>query len=164
MLGFGDQVGVNRRVISGGLSPTSRENSADISKTGPGEPAIARRGGAEATTTDIEGTLAEGLADPPSSERVTAEGHFFHDLGADSMVMAQFRTRVRWRGEHAFRAHEGHLPEPPILSLARALAEATPPSCRFRAPAVTYIAQTAPKGPRSRTGTLTHGCAERFSC
>ncbi len=45
----------------------------------------------------VEQVLAEVLADLLHVDRVPAEAHFFDDLGADSMVMAQFCARVRKR-------------------------------------------------------------------
>lgn len=50
-----------------------------------------------ADAADIEQALTETLADVLRVERVTADSHFFDDLGADSMVMAQFCARVRKR-------------------------------------------------------------------
>ena len=37
-----------------------------------------------------EAILAEILAEVMHAERVPADGHFFDDLGADSLVMAKF--------------------------------------------------------------------------
>ena len=45
-------------------------------------------------------------------ESVSVDGHFFDDLGADSMVMAQFCARVRKRHGPAVGVDEGHLPAP----------------------------------------------------
>jgi non-ribosomal peptide synthetase-like protein len=47
----------------------------------------------------IEGAFAEVLAEVIGVDEVPADGHFFDDLGADSMVMAQFCARVRKRGD-----------------------------------------------------------------
>ena len=41
-------------------------------------------------TTGTERLLAEVLADVVRVERVPVDSHFFEDLGADSLVMAQF--------------------------------------------------------------------------
>ncbi|HEX7146694.1 MAG TPA: phosphopantetheine-binding protein, partial [Actinomycetota bacterium] len=49
--------------------------------------------------TGAERGLAEVLAEVVRVERVSVDSHFFEDLGADSMVMAQFCARVRKRPE-----------------------------------------------------------------
>ncbi|MFG6298910.1 acyl carrier protein, partial [Streptomyces rochei] len=43
------------------------------------------------------GTLARLLADVAHVDEVPLDSHFFHDLGADSLVMAHFCARVRKR-------------------------------------------------------------------
>jgi aryl carrier-like protein len=48
-------------------------------------------------TTSIEGILAGMLADVIKAEQVPVDGHFFEELGADSLVMAKFCARVRKR-------------------------------------------------------------------
>src|SRR4051812_19052373 len=53
-----------------------------------------RRAWLESTT---ESALAEVLAEVLGVERVSVDSNFFDDLGADSMVMAQFCARVRKR-------------------------------------------------------------------
>ena len=45
------------------------------------------------------GRSREVLADVLHVERVPVDSHFFDDLGADSMVMAQFCARVRKRAD-----------------------------------------------------------------
>ncbi|WP_432075670.1 Pls/PosA family non-ribosomal peptide synthetase [Streptomyces wuyuanensis] len=49
--------------------------------------------------TPTEALLADVLAGVLRTERVPADGNFFTDLGADSMVMAQFCARVRKRDD-----------------------------------------------------------------
>ncbi|WP_372457140.1 Pls/PosA family non-ribosomal peptide synthetase [Streptomyces purpurogeneiscleroticus] len=70
---------------------------------------------------DVEDALAEVLAGVVRIDRVSVDSHFFDDLGADSLVMAQFCARVR---------KQNHLPSvsmkdiyryPTIRSLATAL-------------------------------------------
>ncbi|WP_189316761.1 Pls/PosA family non-ribosomal peptide synthetase [Streptomyces brasiliensis] len=56
----------------------------------------AGRAGSPAATARL---LAEVLADVVRVDHVPADSHFFDDLGADSMVMAQFCARVRKRAE-----------------------------------------------------------------
>lgn len=55
----------------------------------PGRPAAGARDG------DVEGAFARVLADVTHVDRVSADSHFFDELGADSMVMARFCARVR---------------------------------------------------------------------
>ncbi|WP_328540420.1 Pls/PosA family non-ribosomal peptide synthetase [Streptomyces sp. NBC_00344] len=55
----------------------------------------AGRCGAGAPETGLEERLAALLADVIGVEQVPVEGHFFDDLGADSLVMAHFCARVR---------------------------------------------------------------------
>src|SRR4051812_50025889 len=62
---------------------------ADASSDGRGETA-------EYSST-TEKALTEVLAEVLGVERVAADGNFFDDLGADSMVMARFCARVRKR-------------------------------------------------------------------
>jgi non-ribosomal peptide synthetase-like protein len=47
---------------------------------------------------DTERGLAEVLAEVLNIERVSADGHFFDDLGANSLLMARFSAAVRERG------------------------------------------------------------------
>ncbi|MEO7194956.1 MAG: Pls/PosA family non-ribosomal peptide synthetase [Pseudonocardiaceae bacterium] len=49
--------------------------------------------------TETEVVLADALASTLRLERVSVEGHFFDDLGADSLLMAQFCARVRQHAE-----------------------------------------------------------------
>ena len=52
------------------------------------------------------------LADVLHVERVPVDAHFFDDLGADSMVMAQFCARVRKRADLPAVVDQGRLPAP----------------------------------------------------
>src|SRR5438876_10105397 len=51
------------------------------------------------STTDTEMVLAEVLADVVRVKQVSFDSHFFDDLGANSLVMAQFCARVRKRAD-----------------------------------------------------------------
>lgn len=77
-------------------------------------------------TTDIEGTLAEVLAGVVCAERVSIDSHFFDDLGANSLVMAQFCARVRKREDLPSISIKEVYQHPTIRSLATALVGATP--------------------------------------
>ena len=73
-----------------------------------------------------EAILAEILADVMHAERVPVDGHFFDDLGADSLVMAKFCARVRKREDLPSVSMKDIYAHPTIRSLAESfeLAEA----------------------------------------
>jgi len=77
-------------------------------------------------TTEIERLLAEVLADIMRVEQVSVEGHFFDDLGADSMVMARFCARVRKREDLPSVSMKSVYQHPTIGSLATAVTDAAP--------------------------------------
>ncbi|GHO99661.1 hypothetical protein KSF_097090 [Reticulibacter mediterranei] len=78
-------------------------------------------------TTDTERILIEVLADVVHAEQVSIDSHFFDDLGANSLVMAQFCARVRKRGGLPSISMKDIYEHPTIRSLVAALAEAAPP-------------------------------------
>ncbi|MGW1885920.1 Pls/PosA family non-ribosomal peptide synthetase [Streptomyces sp. NPDC001970] len=65
--------------------------------------------------------LAEVLAGVLEMERVPVDGHFFTDLGADSLVMAKFCARVRKRDDLPTVSMKDIYRSPTIQSLAAAL-------------------------------------------
>ncbi|GAB1331129.1 Pls/PosA family non-ribosomal peptide synthetase [Streptomyces sennicomposti] len=71
------------------------EKSADILMPGPSGTAVARSTSTAPAPADTERELAGILADVMHAEHVPRESHFFTDLGANSLVMAQFCARVR---------------------------------------------------------------------
>src|SRR5215510_15844176 len=73
--------------------------------------------------TDIETVFTELLADVLHVDRVSADSHFFDDLGADSLVMAHFCARVRKRGNLPPVSMRDVYRHPTIRSLAAALAD-----------------------------------------
>lgn len=66
------------------------------------------------------------LASVVRTEQVPVDGHFFHDLGADSLVMAHFCARVRKRADLPSVSMKDVYRHPTIRSLATALADAPP--------------------------------------
>jgi acyl carrier protein/acetyltransferase-like isoleucine patch superfamily enzyme len=74
----------------------------------------------------VEGVLAGVLAEVLHVERVPVDGHFFADLGADSMVMAQFCARVRKREDLPSVSMTDVYQHPTVRTLATALAQAAP--------------------------------------
>src|SRR5262245_50104743 len=80
--------------------------------------------------TPAERTFAEVLADVLRVERLSADSHFFDELGADSLVMAKFCARVRKRGDLPSVSMQDIYRHPTIRSLAAALADAAPSSAK----------------------------------
>src|SRR6266545_5635086 len=76
--------------------------------------------------TDVETVFAEVLAEVLRVDRVSADSHFFHDLGADSLVMAHFCARVRKRGNLPQVSMRDVYAHPTIRSLAAGRALAKP--------------------------------------
>ena len=73
-----------------------------------------------------ESSFAEVLAEVVHVERVSVDSNFFDDLGADSMVMAQFCARVRKRPDLPAVSIKDIYQHPTIRSLATAVADAAP--------------------------------------
>src|SRR5215467_5192263 len=84
--------------------------------------------GCAGAMTSAERTLADVLADVLRVEHLSADSHFFDDLGADSLVMAKFCARVRRRGDLPSVSMPDIYRHPTIRSLAAALANGTPAS------------------------------------
>jgi acyl carrier protein len=76
-----------------------------------------------------EELLAEVLGDVLGVERVSLDGHFFDDMGADSMVMARFCARLRNRSGVSSISMKDVYRNPTIRSLAAAL-DTAPASSR----------------------------------
>jgi non-ribosomal peptide synthetase-like protein len=96
-------------------------------------------------TAALERTLAEVLAGIVHVHRVSPDAHFFDDLGADSMVMAQFCARVRKREDLPSVSMKDIYQHPTIGSLASALARTAP------APVVHAAPPPAPEVTSTRT-------------
>ncbi|MGE5765061.1 MAG: Pls/PosA family non-ribosomal peptide synthetase, partial [Mycobacterium leprae] len=74
-----------------------------------------------APTTDTEQVLADALAHVLRLDRVSVDSHFFDDLGANSLLIAQFCARVRQHGGLPSVATKDVYLHPTIRSLAAAL-------------------------------------------
>jgi non-ribosomal peptide synthetase-like protein len=72
----------------------------------------------------VHGRLAEVLAGVLDIEHVPVDANFFHDLGADSLVMAQFCARVRKQPDLPAVSIKDIYQNPTIVALAAALAPA----------------------------------------
>ncbi len=79
-----------------------------------------------AATTDTEQTLADTLAGVLRLEQVSVDSHFFDDLGADSLLLAQFCARVRKHTDLPPVAMREVYLHPTIRSLAIGLADGAP--------------------------------------
>src|SRR5881394_2723745 len=90
--------------------------------------------------TGIEASFAELLAEVLRIEQVAVDSHFFDDLGADSLLMAQFCARVRKRGDLPSASMKDVYAHPTIRRLADAVAAAKPsnrPTAKPPQPAAT---------------------------
>ena len=75
---------------------------------------------------ECERVFAEVLADIVGAEHVSADSHFFEDLGADSMLMARFCARIRKRADLPSVSMPDVYKHPTIRSLAAALTQPAP--------------------------------------
>ncbi len=75
----------------------------------------------ETTATAVQDRLAEVLAGVLGTEQVAAGDDFFHDLGADSLVMAKFCARVRKQPDLPQVSMKEIYSNPNISALAAAL-------------------------------------------
>ncbi|MEU5522850.1 Pls/PosA family non-ribosomal peptide synthetase [Streptomyces sp. NPDC047860] len=100
------------------------------------------------TLTDHERIFAEILAGVLSIEEVPVDSNFFDDLGANSMVMAQFCARVRKRADLPPVSIKDIYRNPTIRSLVTALTDAT---------AQNSISVVAPASENSTAPTLPEG-------
>src|SRR5512135_3836198 len=98
-------------------------SSAEVLTPDLAEASTAQNGCA-GLTAGAEAILAGVLADIMHAERVPVDGHFFDDLGADSMLMAQFCARVRKRPDLPSVSMKDVYEYPTISRLAAFLAGA----------------------------------------
>jgi non-ribosomal peptide synthetase-like protein len=87
--------------------------------------------------------LAEVLAAVLRVERVSVESHFFDDLGADSLVMAQFCARVRKQDDLPAVSMKDIYWYPTIKTLAAAFAVTEPSPAQTQAPSGTPLPSRA---------------------
>jgi non-ribosomal peptide synthetase-like protein len=96
-----------------------------------------------AAATGTESVFAQVLADVLHVERVPVDGHFFDDLGADSMVMAQFCARVRKHPGAPAVSIKDVYQHPTVRGLAAALTETAPTSVDSPVPSRPEVATRA---------------------
>ncbi|GAA2908395.1 Pls/PosA family non-ribosomal peptide synthetase [Streptomyces mexicanus] len=102
------------------------EKSADVLMPGPDGSAITPRAQPVPAAAAAERELAAVLADVVHAEHVPPDSHFFTDLGANSLVMAQFCARVRKREDLPSVSMKDIYRHPTIRDLAAALTDASP--------------------------------------
>lgn len=95
--------------------------------------------------TGTEKVMADALASTLRLKRVSVEGHFFDDLGADSLLMAQFCARLRERADLPPVSIRDVYQHPTIRGLASAVAD--------EAPIPASLADPPPSGPPVRATT-----------
>ncbi|MFJ7150322.1 Pls/PosA family non-ribosomal peptide synthetase [Streptomyces sp. NPDC100445] len=130
------------------------EQSSEVPIVGPEEPAVTMRDSGPARNgTETEHRLAAVLAEVAGVEHVAVDRHFFADLGANSLLMAQFCARLR---------KDPHLPSPSmrdiyrhptIRSLTAALAPAAPEGAATTA---FPSAPAQPAAPAARRNRFAH--------
>ena len=102
--------------------------SVDTAPTSPGPAAPAGNGSPTPRATgagvSLERRLAEVLAGVLGLEHVPVDNDFFHDLGADSLVMAKFCARARKQPDLPAVSIKDIYQHPTIAALAAALAPA----------------------------------------
>ena len=91
-------------------------------------------------TTDTEKRLADALAHSLRLEQVSVDSHFFDDLGADSLLMAQFCAQARKRTDLPPASMRDVYLHPTIRSLAAFLGDALPAGTRPQVAAVPAVA------------------------
>ena len=94
----------------------------------------------------VAAAYTELLAGVLRVDHVPIDSHFFDDLGADSLVMAQFCARVRKRGNLPPVSMRDVYQHPTIRGLAAALARAAPGPAKL--PAITAVEAPTTTRPR----------------
>ncbi|WP_445183399.1 Pls/PosA family non-ribosomal peptide synthetase [Pseudonocardia sp. Cha107L01] len=79
-----------------------------------------------AAATNTQRVLAEAMAATLGLADVSVDSHFFDDLSANSLLMAQFSTRIRKNGSLPQLSMKDIYLNPTIRQLAAALGDATP--------------------------------------
>ncbi|MFF4146454.1 acyl carrier protein, partial [Streptomyces sp. NPDC001698] len=116
------------------------DKMVDAIAADPADKSAFQDDGAAGSAAGTERRLAEVLAGVVGVEQVPPRSHFFNDLGADSLVMAQFCARVRKREGLPAVSMRDIYRYPTIRSLAVALCDAAPvpapsPNALVKAPA-----------------------------
>ncbi|WTO34547.1 phosphopantetheine-binding protein [Streptomyces achromogenes] len=110
------------------------EQSSEVPISGPDETAVTMSDAGPARA-ETERKLAAALAELVEADHVPADSHFFTDLGANSLVMAQFCARLRKIPDLPSPSIRDIYRHPTIRGLAEALAPASPDGDAPAAPA-----------------------------
>lgn len=108
--------------------PLLPSHKADRKKLPPpsGARYSSRKGAVVAATTPIEIAMSESIAAVLKSTEVSIDDHFFDDMGANSLLMAQFCNRLRETGLVADVSMRDTYMHPTIRELAAHLESAEP--------------------------------------
>ncbi|MFJ3230979.1 Pls/PosA family non-ribosomal peptide synthetase [Streptomyces sp. NPDC086787] len=108
--------------------------------------------------TTVAHRFAEVLADVTNAQSVAVDSHFFNDLGANSLVMAQFCARVRKIPDLPSASMKDIYRYPTIEALAEALAEVPAASVAADVPstAAALLAEQTPPEPVKLPSRLVH--------
>ncbi|ALV39220.1 Pls/PosA family non-ribosomal peptide synthetase [Streptomyces sp. CdTB01] len=96
---------------------------AETPTPGSDESAVAKRERSRPTAAGTERNFAEILADVVRVDQVSVDSHYFDDLGANSLVMAQFCARVRKRPDLPSVSMKDIYRYPTIRSLVAAVVD-----------------------------------------
>ncbi|MFF1280470.1 Pls/PosA family non-ribosomal peptide synthetase [Streptomyces sp. NPDC058299] len=141
------------------------EQSSEVPIAGPDEPAVTMSdtGPARAgNETETERRLAAVLAEVTGAEQVAVDRHFFSDLGANSLVMAQFCARLRKNPELPSPSMRDIYRHPTIRSLTAALAQAAPDDAGKAAFASAPAEPATPPVPAARRSRFAHPLCGAF--
>ncbi|WP_051789462.1 Pls/PosA family non-ribosomal peptide synthetase [Streptomyces sp. NRRL S-1022] len=128
------------------------EQSSEVPIPRPDAAAVTPSGvGCDMVTTERK--LAETLAEVTGSDHVPAESHFFTDLGANSLLMAQFCARLRKNPDLPSPSMRDIYRHPTIRSLTAALVQAA--AVDTAAPPA-EPEPVAPPAPVTRAGRVRH--------
>nr|WP_078972633.1 Pls/PosA family non-ribosomal peptide synthetase [Streptomyces antibioticus] len=133
------------------------EQSSEIPISRPDEAAVTLSDSGSGRV-QTERKLAETLAELTGCDDVPAESHFFNDLGANSLVMAQFCARLRKNPDLPSPSMRDIYRHPTIRSLTAALVQAA--AADTPAPAPEPTAPPAPVARASRAHHLLCGTAQ----
>ncbi|WP_225826964.1 Pls/PosA family non-ribosomal peptide synthetase [Streptomyces naphthomycinicus] len=125
------------------------EQSSEVPISGPDEPAVSLRDNGPVRA-ETERKLAEVLAEVTGAERVANDSHFFTDLGANSLIMAQFCARLRKLPGLPSPSMRDIYRNPTIRGLTTALAVAAPVSAASSASSPS----SAPVNPGSAVSSM----------
>ncbi|MFD8911611.1 Pls/PosA family non-ribosomal peptide synthetase [Streptomyces sp. NPDC059575] len=133
----------------------SSEVHPETDREGPEGGAVTRCDSPGPARADTETRLAEVLAGVLGVENISPDGNFFDDLGANSLVMAQFCARVRKRGDLPSPSMKDVYQHPTLRGLATVLDQSAQPLTEAPAP-VSPLVRATPPEPVKRASRASH--------